>query len=566
MSVDEERVRELAYKHALKNAVEHGGKASVGAVVGKVLAEDPSLRLHAKEVAKVVAEVVERVNTMSLEEQRREMEKFTYEVRREERKGLPPLPDAEKGKVVLRFAPEPGGYIHLGNLRAAIVNHLYARMYDGTFILRFDDTNPYKAKLPYYEVIIRDLEDVGVEIDRVIYQSDRLDVYLDHLRKLLEKGLAYASFDPPEEINRKRKEKAPLEGRERSPEENLEILDRTLEGEYSEGEVAFFLKVDPAHPNPVLRDPGVARVIDSVPHPRAGWKFNVYPMYNFACAVDDGTLGITHILRGKDHENNGKVQAKIQEYLGLKTPVIIAFGRLKIEEEEFAVGLSKRKIRSALREGTIDGWGDPRTLTVRALLNRGILPETLVKFFEGIGAKKTDITLKMENLYAINRQLLDPLARRVFFIEEPILMEVEGAPEIVAEVPWHPEKDMGRRVYEFRGDLHRVWVDRRDVREGERIRLKYLYNVEVVEVGETVRAKFAGAEVGRERKIQWVPWMKEGDIMGEVVFPDGSVKRGPVEFWAQSLREGEIVQLDRLYFARVWRNHGEKITFYYAHG
>ncbi len=562
--MDEERIRELAYKYALKNAVEHGGKANVGAVIGKVIAEDPSLKVFAKQIAAIVKEVVEKVNGMDLETQKKEMEQFSYEVKRKEREGLPPLPNAEKGKVVLRFAPEPGGYIHLGNLRAAMANYLYAEMYEGTFILRFDDTNPYKAKLPYYEAIKEDLEAVGIKPNRIVYQSDRLEVYLDYLRKLLEMGKAYASFDSPEEINRKRREKLPLEGRDRSPEENLEILDRTLEGEFEEGEVAFFLKVDPAHPNPVLRDPGIARVIDNVPHPRRGWKFNVYPMYNFASAIDDATLGITHILRGKDHENNGKVQRTIQEYLGLKTPIIIAFGRLKIEESEFAVGLSKRRIRTALREGTIEGWGDPRTLTVRALLNRGITREALRKFFESIGAKKTDITVKMDIIYGINRQIIDKRAKRVFFVEDPILLEVEGAPTVEARIPWHPDVDMGERVYRLKEGIQRFWIDRRDVED--RFRLKYLYNVEVVERGEDkVVARFDGTEVGKERKIQWVPFQKEGSITGEVLFPDGRRVLGPIEFWAQGLKDGEVVQLDRLYFARVWRNHGEKITLYYAH-
>ena len=561
--MEEERVRELAYKHALKNAVEHGGKASVGAVIGKVFAEDPSLKERAREVSKIVAEVVKKVNTIDVESQRREMSKFSYEVpKREERKGLPPLPGAEEGKVVVRFAPEPGGYIHLGNLRAAMVNYLYAEMYKGTFILRYDDTNPQKAKIPYYEAIREDLEAVGIKIDKIVYQSDRLEIYQDYLRRLLEMGKAFASFESPEEINRKRREKKPIEGRDRSPEENLEILDRVLEGEYNEGEVAFFLKIDPAHPNPVLRDPGIARIIDSVPHPRRGWKFRLYPMYNFACAIDDGTLGLTHIMRGKDHENNGKVQAVIQDYLGLNKPLVIAFGRLNIDEGEFAVGLSKRRIRAALREGTIEGWGDPRTLTVRALLNRGITPEAIRKFYEGIGAKKTDISLKMENIYAINRQIIDPLSKRVFFVEDPVLLEVEGAPKVEVEVPWHPERDMGGRVYKFREGVQRFWIDRRDVEK--RLRLKYLYNVEVREVGETVKAVYAGNEIGKEKKIQWVPWI-ENQILGEVLFPDGRRAQGPIEFWAQELKEGEIVQLDRLYFARVWKNHGEKISLYYTH-
>ncbi len=542
-------LEELIYKYALKNAVEHGGRADEGAVIGKVVAEAPEVRKHIKNILPLVRDIVSRVNSMSIEEQKKELSRFHFEEpKKEEKEDLPPL----EGKLppVLRFAPEPGGFIHIGNLRAAIVNHLYAEKYKGTFILRYDDTNPRNVKLVYYDAIKEDLEALGIKIHRIVYQSDRIDVYLEYLKKLLEDGHAYASFE--QNISEKRKDGVPFEGRDRAPEENLEIMDKILEGEYREGEVAFFLKTDPSHPNPVLRDPGIFRIVDA-PHPRTGWKYRLYPTYNFASAIDDGTLGVTHVFRGKDHENNGKVQRTIQEILSLEIPYTVAFGRLNVDEGEFLVGLSKRRIRQALKDGIIDGWDHPGLLTVRSLLERGILPQSFMEFYRLIGIKKTDILLKMDNIYSINRKFLDKKARRVFFLEEPYEIVLD-APEREVSIPWHPDIDMGNRVYKVN---KRIFIDKKDVKE--RVRLKYLFNIEI----EKNRGRYIGDDPSLTPRIHWIPDIEP--IEGTVLFPSGKRVDGLLEFWAQTLKEGEIVQLDRLYFVRVKRNNGEKVLMYYTH-
>ncbi|NPA47527.1 MAG: glutamate--tRNA ligase, partial [Thermococci archaeon] len=192
-------MRETIMKHALINAVQHGGKANLKAVIGKVLGENPELRSKAKEIIPVVREVVEAVNGMSIEEQEAKLREIYPEFfeekkeKKEEKKGLPPLPKAEKGKVVTRFAPNPDGAFHLGNARAAILSHEYARLYDGKFILRFDDTDP-KVKRPepiFYDWIKEDLEWLGFKIDEIHIASDRLEVYYDYAEKLIRMGKAY---------------------------------------------------------------------------------------------------------------------------------------------------------------------------------------------------------------------------------------------------------------------------------------------------------------------------------------------------------------------------------------
>ncbi len=537
---------ELAYKWALRNAWEHG-EAREGPVMGKVLAEAPDLRSRVSEVREAVRRAVERVNSMSRGEIEEEMTKYEYSLERRERKGLPELPGVS-GRVRMRFAPEPGGYIHLGNLRAAMVNHLYVEKYGGEFILRYEDTNPEKAKLPYYEAIREDLEAVGIKIHEVYYQSDRFDIYYEYGRKLVEEGKAYFTFCPQEELRERRKEGKPCPEREKDPPWHMEVWDRVFEGDYSEGEVVLLLKTDPAHPNPALREPAIFRIIDSVPHPRTGYKYRFYPLFNFSNALDDALMEITHVLRGKDHENNGKIQGIIREYLGLRGPVVITHGRIRVEG---GYPLGKRYIREGIRKGELEGWEDVKVPTVRSLLMRGILPETLREYFEEIGMKGADIVVDWDKIYAINRKHLDPRARRVFFVPDPVRIEIDVEREV--EIPWHPDRDMGHRVYRVRGA---VWISGRDAREGT-VRLKYLGNFRI----SGSRGEYVGNDL-IDPKIQWIPDLKP--IYTVVKTPEGELT-GYSELWAQTLKEGEIVQLERVGFARVIKNQGDYLVLAYAH-
>ncbi len=561
-----EEIYEIAYKYALKNAVDHGGKASVGAVVGKIFVERPDLKEKAKEIIPIVKKAVESVNALSPERQRGEMEKYDYStLQKRERKGLPELPNV-KGLVVTRFPPEPGGYIHLGNLRSALVSYLYARKYNGKFILRFEDTNPAKPKLPYYDAIREDLKAVGIQWDKEIIESYRMDLYYEYARKLIESGAGYVCTCSAEEMRKHREEKRACPHREQSVEENLELWDKMLEGAFDEGEAVLRLKIDPAHPNPAMRDPVLFRIITSVPHPRTGYKYHVYPLYNFACAIEDG-LEVTHVLRGKEHQTNGEIQKIIQRAVGLNTPEFIHFGRIHVEDKDSSIPMGKRYIRQALREGTIEGWGDVRIPTVRSLLNRGILPETLWEFFEEIGPKKSDLHVDMEYIYGINRKKLDEQAKRFFFVEDPVEVIVENAPAVNARIPYHPDhEEYGFREYRFREGAHRILIARKDLPAvGKEIRLMHLYNVRITEAGDTVRAEYSGDEIKRTRKIQWVPVIGDSTIDAEILHPSGKKMVGAIEWAAQGLKDGDIIQLERVCFARVKSNQGEKITFYWTH-
>ena len=569
-------VEELILKYALINAYTHRGKANAKAVMGKVLGENPELRPKAKEVIPLVNEIVERVNGMSIEEQETKLREIYPEffeekkAKKEEKKGLPPLPKAEKGKVVTRFAPNPDGAFHLGNARAAILSHEYARLYGGKFILRFDDTDP-KVKRPepkFYDWILEDLEWLGFKIDEIHIASDRLEIYYDYAERLIEGGKAYVCTCPPEKFRELRDKGIACPHREEPVEVQLERWRKMLNGEYKEGEAVVRIKTDLKHPNPAVRDWPALRIIDNPDHPRVGDKYRVWPLYNFASAIDDYELGVTHIFRGQEHAENETRQRYIYDYFGWEYPVTVHHGRLSIE----GVILSKSKTRKGIQEGKYLGWDDPRLGTIRALKRRGIRPEAIRQLIIEVGLKRSDTTISWDNLAAINRHIIEPIANRYFFVADPIPMYIEGYDEeFTAEIPLHPDHpERGTRRLKFRPG-EPVYVSKDDMelfKPGSFVRLKDLFNVEIIEAGEDgIRAKFHSVEyeVAREHRWRMVHWVTEGKPC-EVLVPKGDeliVRKGLLESDAE-LKADDIVQFERFGFVRI-DEVGEKVVAIFAH-
>ena len=243
------RLRETILRIALINAINYDGKAQVGPVIGKVLAEKPELKAKAKEVAALVKEVVEEVNRMPLHEQKRIIEERWPEAleskKAEEEKGLPPLPNVEKyERVITRFSPNPDCVLHLGSARAIILCHEYARMYDGLFYLRFEDTDPKgkRPRLEFYDAIREDLLWLGCKWDREFIQSDRLQIYYEHAEKLLEMGKAYVCTCAKEEFRKRILAKKPCPCRDLPAEKQLERWKHMHDGTFKEGEAVVRIK------------------------------------------------------------------------------------------------------------------------------------------------------------------------------------------------------------------------------------------------------------------------------------------------------------------------------------
>jgi len=572
----EEAIRKIA----LLNAFRHEGKAQTQSVLGKLLADQPQLKTKIKEVASLVNEVVEKVNRLSSAEQKRLIEESWPEAllkeRVEEERALPPLPNVEKYKrVVTRFSPNPDCVLHLGSARAIVLCYEYAKRYEGLFYLRFEDTDPRlkKSALQFYDSIREDLVWLGCKWDAEFIQSDRIPIYYEHAEKLLHGGHAYVCTCQPKRFRKRILAKKPCPCRDLPPNDNFVRWKRMLNGTYREGEAVVRVKTDLSHPNPAVRDWPALRIIDTkkYPHPRVGSKYRVWPLYNFACGIDDHLIGVTHIIRGKEHLTNQTRQEYMYKHFGWEYPEAIHYGRLKIT----GAFLSKSKIVEGIKSGFYKSWDDPRLATFAALRRRGITPEAIKSLIVDVGPKTSDVTLSWENLYAYNRKVIDPIANRYFFVHNPIELTVKEIPQpFVGKVPLHPDHpEKGFRYFkvEPKEDKASFLISRNDmdlVKIRNKIRLMGLFNFQVERIGKHLVEAVFHSESHEEAKrlgaplIHWIP-VGTG-VPCEVVMPDASVAEGMAEDSCRRLHPDDIIQFERFGFVRV-DDLDKRLVVYFAH-
>jgi len=572
--------KEAIRKIALLNAFHHEGKAQTQSVLGKLLAEQPHLKTKIKEVAPLVNEVVEEVNKLALEEQRRLIEESWPEAllkeKVEEERALPPLPNVEKYKrVVTRFSPNPDCVLHLGSARAIVLSYEYAKRYDGLFYLRFEDTDPRlkKSALQFYDSIREDLVWLGCKWDAEFIQSDRVPIYYEHAEKLLHDGHAYVCTCQPKEFRKRILAKKPCPCRDLPPKDNLVRWNHMLDGTYKEGEAVVRVKTDLGHPNPAVREWPALRIIDTrkYPHPRVGSKYRVWPLYNFACGIDDHLIGVTHIIRGKEHLTNQTRQEYMYKHFRWEYPEAIHYGRLKIT----GASLSKSKIVEGVKSGFYKSWDDPRLATFAALRRRGITPDAIRSLIVDVGPKTSDVTLSWENLYAYNRKIVDPIANRYFFVQNQIELTVKGIPRsFVAKLHLHPDdSERGFRRFEIKPKDGCVsfLVSRDDIKilkSGRNVRLMELFNIRVEKVKKgLVDAAFHSEsyEEAKEVGAPLIHWIPVGTgVPCEVVMPDASVAEGMAEDSCRRLHPDDIIQFERFGFVRV-DDLNKKLVVYFAH-
>jgi glutamyl-tRNA synthetase len=533
-------------KYALQNAFMFNGKANLGAVIGKVMAEDPEMRVKAKEVSAKAKRIVEEVNRMTPEAQRKALEEVAPDLMVKTAKprevGLPDLKNVE-GKVRMRMAPNPSGPLHLGHSRMAILNDEYVKRYGGICYNRFEDTDPARIDPNGYDSIPADFEWLGVRIDKTIIQSERFEIYYDVAKKLLEMGKAYICTCDLEHWRELKNKKKPCPHREQGLEEQMLRWDKMFDGSYKPEEASLVVKTDLAHPNPAIRD-FVGLRIDDTPHPRTGTKYRVYPLMNLAVAVDDHLLNLTHVLRGKDHLNNTYRQEYIFDYFGWKKPEYIHYGRVSIEDAQ----LSTSKMGKGIREGLYSGWDDPQLGTLGAMRRRGIRPEAIRRYWVETGIKEVDIEFSWKTLYSFNRDIIDDTANRYFFVSEPVRFTILGARDLVGRAPVHPEHPE-RGIRDLRVKTGQsIFISKDDLPSGPGVlRLKDLCNVDYADG--TMR--YAGNELSVLKEgVQIIHWVPEDALEAEVLMTDGTAKKGLAERGLASAK-GKVVQLERFAFVRV---------------
>jgi glutamyl-tRNA synthetase len=348
-----------------------------------------------------------------------------------------------------------------------------------------------------------------------------------------------------------------------------------LNGDYTEGQAVVRVKTDLENPNPAVRDWPALRIIDTkkYPHPRVGSKYIVWPLYNLAAGLDDHLMGMTHIIRGKEHYTNMVRQKYMYDYLGWTYPEAIHYGRLKIT----GAFLSKSKIIQGVKEGLYTGYDDPRLGTFAALRKRGITPEAIKKMIIDVGIKSNDVTLSWENLFSYNRKILDTTSDRYFFVPQPVELKVLQIPKAFkAKLPLHPEEPQrGFREYpvnpEGEDKAISFWISKKDTEalEPEKmVRLMELFNVKVenkTDISVTARFASESYEDVRKTKVQLIQWIPKGtELQSQIVMPDATVTQGFAEADCKKLKPDAIIQFERFGFVRI-NEVSEKIVAYYAH-
>ena len=395
--------------------------------------------------------------------------------------------------VQTRFPPEPNGYLHIGHAKSIILNSGMASEYGGKFNLRFDDTNPTKEKTEFVESIKADVLWLGADFeDRLFYASDYFDQMYEGAIKLIKKGKAYVSDLTADEV---REYRGTFEqpgrddpGRERSIEENLQLFEEMKEGRYADGEKTLRARIDMASPNINMRDPVIYRVAHMTHH-RTGDKWCIYPMYDYAHPIEDAIEGITHSLCTLEFEDHRPLYDWVVKELEYPMPPRqIEFAKMYLTN----VVTGKRYIKRLVENGTVDGWDDPRLVSIAALRRRGFTPSSIRKFVEMCGISKSQASADYAALEYCIREDLKPVAPRYMAILDPIKLVIDNYPEGQTEeltASNNPENEaLGSRKIPFGRELY---IERDDFMEeppkkyfrlfpGNEVRLMNAYYVTAV--------------------------------------------------------------------------------------
>ena len=383
--------------YALKNAIAHDGKAQQRAVISSLFHEGLK-KGEVKDYVKDISKIVSDVNRLSIEEQKREFDKLDKLVdEREVREGLPKLPGAKKGKIVMRFAPSPSGALHVGHALTASISFDYVMKYGGKFYVRIEDTNPENIYAPAYKLIKKDSEWLFDGKAEIVIQSDRMELYYKYAEKLINLRKVYVCTCSSEKFKEFADFKQECPCRNNDVKENLYRWKKMLNKKgYPEGGAVLRFKSSMQDANPAMRDFPLAR-INLTLHPRQKNKYRVWPLMNLVVAVDDMNLEMTHIIRGKDHADNAKRQKMIFDVFGKPFPWTFFIGRLKFED----MVLSKRKITEGIKSGEFSGEDDEKLATIISLKKRGYKPEAFQKFAEQRGLTDVDKVISQKDFFKV---------------------------------------------------------------------------------------------------------------------------------------------------------------------
>ena len=454
------------------------------------------------------------------------------------------------GRVHTRFPPEPNGYLHIGHAKAICVNYGLATEFEGTYNLRFDDTNPSTEEVEYVDSIMADIRWLGFDWeDRLYYASDYFEQLYLWAEKLIQDGKAYVDALSDAQIKEYRgdfyTEGKASPHRDRPVEESLDLFRRMRAGEFGEGELVLRARIDINHANMKMRDPVMYRIL-KVPHHRTGDKWCIYPLYDFAHGQSDAIEGITHSLCSLEFKNHRDLYDWFLEQIEPEhRPRQTEFARLNLS---YTV-LSKRKLIQLVQEGLVSGWDDPRMPTLVAMRRRGIPPAAIRKFCDRIGLSRRNGVVDVSLLEHAVREDLNENSPRVMAVLDPLKVVITNYPEDQEEefeaqdFPNQPERGLHKVPF-----CRELYIERDDFREdppkkffrlapGREIRLRYAC---LITCDEVIKDEQTGEIV--ELRCTWDPGSRGGNA------PDGRKVKG-TSHWvsARHCVEGEVRLYDRLF-------------------
>ena len=562
----DEAIDNMLWHVAIQNAIEYSGKAAPGSVIGRIMSIRQDLRPHGKILSPLIAKKVAQANKLATDEgldylrsilETEAPELLEQRQKQAKRTGLPELLNAEKGKVVLRFAPNPNGPLSFGHARGIIINGEYAKEYDGELILRFDDTDTSvkPPMLEAYDLIQKEAEWLlGFAPHRVVIASDRIEHYYQYVEQMLNGGFGYVCKCSAETFREYRVSMTECPCRAYSNLENLELWQGMLDGSFQPGEAVVRVRTDMALKNPALRDWPALRIQDTEtnPHPRKdiGSRYRVWPLLDFQSAVEDHLQGVTHIIRGKDLMDSTRKQKLLYEHFGWTYPETMYWGRVKVHEWG---GFSTSQMRKDIESGLFEGWSDPRLPTIASLSGSGIQATALRNFWIELGVTQKDIAVPLATLYSHNIKIIDDDAPRIAFIREPIALTLEGVNETIVELPTHPNTTgLGTRKIQLHDAV--VYIEKADLQH-KTLRLKEFGDFDI----EGNIARFVAKERTDKRKI--VHWTSKNSSVDAslVQVIDGEICRLDGKLESHQLAVNTPVQIERIGYGII--SGDNEITF-----
>jgi glutamyl-tRNA synthetase len=550
-------MNELARKYAVKNAIDYG-KAMPGPIISKLMAGAKGGDVSA--VTATAKEASDWANSLSAEELQAEYSKYAEEFESDKKikaektaKPKMELEGAVKGNFHTRYAPGPSGYATIGHAKAALLASSFAQIYQGKLSLYFDDSNPEKEKQEYVDAIRADLKWLGIKFDDEYFASDNIPTIYEYARKLIKEGKAYACSCDVETMKKKRMGKEECGHRNGDFSESLRIFELMVKGQMDQGEAVIRFKGDMGSDNTAIRDPTILRVKKDK-HYRQDSKYSVWPLYDFNTPINDVLHGITDVIRSKEYELRDPLYRMVLEALGLQPPRIHPIARLVIKNNL----PSKRYQRIYIEEGLLSGYDDPRLVTLSALRRRGIKPEAISEFVLRFGMSKTDSVVDISMLLDENKKLVDPTAKRLYFVDNPVRLSIEHAKTKTVELKLHPTAKMGSRKYKVDGNFCISGTDAKKLTPTMLFKLKELDSLRMKEYDNDVIVATQADQDTRFR-IQWVP--EKQYVECQIIVPkpplleDGEfdrsslqVVKGYAEPYVSKLREREVIQFERFGF------------------